>query len=67
MLTAANLKVLARARLAGREQYIKVSLFPEWSIVSQWNPEARYQAIGTVAAPAVRNMIAASRKLLVKI
>jgi HEPN domain-containing protein len=54
-------------RLSGREQYIKVNLFPEWTVVSQWNPEARYQPIGTVTAPAVRSMLAAARKLLVKL
>jgi hypothetical protein len=54
-------------RLSGREQYIKVHLFPEWTVVSQWNPEARYHAIGTVAAPTVRTMIAAARRILVKL
>ena len=54
-------------RLSGRQQYIKVSLFPEWTVVSQWNPEVRYQPIGTVAAPTVRNMIAAARRILVKL
>lgn len=54
-------------RLSGREQYIKVSLFPEWTVVSQWNPEARYQAVGTVTAQAVRQMLAAATKLMVKL
>ena len=46
-------------RLSGREQYIKVTLFPEWTVVSQWNPEARYQAVGTVTAATAQNMISA--------
>lgn len=54
-------------RLSGREQYIKVNLFPEWTAVNQWNAEARYQPVGTVNAPAVRSMLAAARKLLLKL
>lgn len=54
-------------KLSGREQYIKVNLFPEWTIVSQWNPEARYQPVGTIAATTARSMIAAARKVLGKL
>ena len=54
-------------RLSGREQYIKVNLFPEWTIVSQWNPEARYQAVGAVTAATAEDMIVAARKILAKL
>jgi hypothetical protein len=54
-------------RLSGREQYIKVNLFPEWTAVSQWNPEARYQAVGMVTAATAQNMIAAATKILAKL
>jgi HEPN domain-containing protein len=50
--------------LSGREQYTKVRLFPEWTMVSQWNPEARYQAVGTVTAVTAEGMIAAAQKIL---
>ena len=54
-------------RLSGREQYTKANLFPEWTIVSQWNPEARYQAVGTVAAATAQNMISAAQTILAKL
>lgn len=54
-------------RLSGREQYIKVNLFPEWTVVSQWNPEARDQAAGTVTAATAQNMIWAAQKILAKL
>ena len=53
--------------LSGREQYIKVRLFPEWTIVSQWNPEARYQAVGTVTAVTAEGMIAAAQNILARL
>ena len=54
-------------RLSGREQYTKINLFPEWTVVSQWNPEARYQPVGTVTAQAVQQMLSAARKLMEKL
>ena len=54
-------------RLSGREQYIKVNLFPEWTAVSQWNPEARYQPVGSVTAETVQDMISAAQKILAKL
>ena len=53
--------------LSGREQYIKVHLFPEWTVVSQWNPEARYHAVGSVTAETAGNMIDAAQKILAKL
>jgi 1,2-phenylacetyl-CoA epoxidase PaaB subunit len=44
-----------------------VNLFPEWTVISQWNPEARYQAVGTVTAATARNMISAAQKILAKL
>lgn len=54
-------------RLSGREQYTEANLFPEWTIVSQWNPEARYQAVGTVAAATARDMISAAQTILARL
>ena len=99
MLTAADLKALARARVAdakallqasrfgefrrletfkthdldillrlsGREQYIKVNLFAEWTVVSQWNPESRYRPVGTVSVATAQGMISAAQKILAKL
>jgi len=53
--------------LSGREQYIKVHMFSEWTVVSQWSPESRYQPVGTVTLTSVHSMIAAVRRLLVKL
>jgi hypothetical protein len=54
-------------RLSGREQYIKVNLFAEWTVVSQWNPESRYQPVGTVTAATAQGMISAAQKILAKL
>jgi HEPN domain-containing protein len=34
-------------RLAGREAKIKASYPVDWSVVTQWDPEVRYQPIGS--------------------
>lgn len=31
-------------RLSGREPFVRVSLFAEWTIFKEWNPEVRYRA-----------------------
>jgi hypothetical protein len=54
-------------RLSGREQYIKVAMFAEWTVVSQWNPEVRYQAVGTVPSSTAQNMISAAQKILARL
>jgi HEPN domain-containing protein len=51
-------------RLSGREQYIEVHLFAEWTVVSQWSPESRYQPVGTVTATTTQGMISAAQKIL---
>lgn len=54
-------------RLSGREQYIKVNLFAEWTVVNQWNPESRYQPVGTVTTATAQGMISAAKKILAKL
>jgi HEPN domain-containing protein len=53
--------------LTGREQSIKVNYFAEWSAVAQWNPSARYQAVGTATEADAKLMLSASEALLRKI
>jgi HEPN domain-containing protein len=53
--------------LTGWEEFVKTSLFTEWSAVAQWNPEARYQPIGTVKESDAQLMIAAAKLLLERI
>jgi HEPN domain-containing protein len=53
--------------LSGREQYIKLNWFVEWSTVAQWNPSARYKPIGTAGSSDAKQMISAAKKLLGKI
>lgn len=48
-------------RLSGREAYIKTNLFAEWSAVSQWNPEGRYQPVGAVSEQVAKQMIEAAK------
>jgi hypothetical protein len=57
-----NLDVLLS--LTGREQAIKQTNFADWSIVSAWNPEARYQSIGNVAATDAQAFLASAAILL---
>jgi HEPN domain-containing protein len=51
-------------RLSGREHFVKSTLFVEWTAVSQWNPEARYRAVGQATLESLQPMIAAARTLL---
>jgi hypothetical protein len=60
-----NLDVLLH--LSGVEQTVKLGFLTEWSIVSQWNPESRYQCVGTLAEPDANMMIASTKKLLAHI
>jgi hypothetical protein len=53
--------------LTGREEFIKTHLFTEWSALAQWNPNARYQAIGTAKEPDAQLMISATKLLLEEI
>ena len=53
--------------LSGLEGKIKPAFLTEWSIVSQWNPESRYQAIGSVSASDASTMINSTRTLVAQI
>ncbi|MDZ7261571.1 MAG: HEPN domain-containing protein [candidate division KSB1 bacterium] len=53
--------------LTGHEQHIKMNFFAEWSVVAQWNPEVRYQPIGTAGETDAQLMISAATTLLKKI
>jgi hypothetical protein len=57
-----NLDVLLS--LSGREQTIKQNHFAHWSIVSDWNPEDRYRAVGGVAAQDAQDFLASTTALL---
>lgn len=50
--------------LSGIEEKIKTGFFLDWSNVATWNPEARYDPIGTVSKLDAYNMIAATKKLM---
>ena len=57
-----NLNVLIR--LSGVEERIKTSLMTEWSVVAEWDPEARYKPIGSTTKQAAELMLASTRVLL---
>ena len=50
--------------LTGREDRVKASYFAEWSAVAQWNPSARYQAVGTAQRVDAELMISSAGILL---
>lgn len=50
--------------LTGLEDKIKLNHFAKWSIVTQWNPEARYNPIGNVKDSDAKEMLDASKELL---
>ncbi len=52
--------------LSGIETTITTQYFKEWSIVSKWSPEMRYNPIGTAKRNDAFNMIEAA-KVLVKV
>lgn len=53
--------------LTGHEQKLKTNFFAEWSAVAQWNPNARYQPIGTAKRPDAQLIILAAKTLLGRI
>lgn len=57
-----NLDVLLR--LSGAEEQVKGGYFAQWSVVVQWDPEARYKPIGSASVEDARSMIESSRTLL---
>ena len=50
--------------LTGMEDKVKLKHMAAWSIVAQWNPEARYNPIGNVKEADAKEMIDASKELL---
>jgi HEPN domain-containing protein len=50
--------------LSGCEEKIKNKYFAIWSIVAQWNPEARYSPIGNVKQVDAKEMLQASKDIL---
>jgi hypothetical protein len=57
-----NLDVLLH--LSGVEARIKTAMFIEWSIVAGWNPESRYNPVGTASASDASQMVIATKLLL---
>ncbi|SRR5260370_26410147 len=57
-----NLDVLLR--LSGKEGIIKTRHFLEWSVVGSWEPETRYQPIGTATKRDATDLISATRVLV---
>jgi HEPN domain-containing protein len=50
--------------LSGAEERIKTKYFAEWSAVATWDPEARYNPIGSASKTDAELLIEAARKLL---
>jgi len=56
-----NLEVLLR--LSGRE-VVRINHMADWSVVSNWVPESRYQLPGVVTPQGARSMIDSTRRLM---
>src|SRR5438309_9850942 len=50
--------------LSGAEDKIKTRYFAEWSAVATWDPEARYNPIGSASRTDAELLVEAARKLL---
>jgi HEPN domain-containing protein len=50
--------------LSGCETKIKSRYFTEWSIIATWEPEVRYQSIGTASRSDAFSMLESARTLL---
>jgi HEPN domain-containing protein len=50
--------------LSGCEDKIKLKHMADWSIVAQWNPEARYNPIGNVKDSDAKDMLESTKELL---
>ncbi len=57
-----NLETLLR--FSGVESRVTLALDAEWSQVKEWNPEQRYDPVGTQTAADSGDMITATRKIL---
>ena len=51
-------------KLSGAESKIKVNFLADWSVVARWDPEARYQPIGTATRQESRSMIDSTKSIL---
>jgi HEPN domain-containing protein len=51
-------------RFSGAEARVKARHLAEWSVVLDWNPEKRYQAIGQSTAQQAADMVTCVRRLL---
>lgn len=50
--------------LTGLEDKVKLKYMAAWSIVAQWNPEARYNPIGNVKDSDAKDMLESTKELL---
>lgn len=50
--------------LTGLEDKVKLKYMTEWSIVAQWNPEARYKPIGNVQEADAKDMLDSAKELI---
>lgn len=50
--------------LSGCEDKIKLKHLADWSIVAQWNPEARYNPVGSVQDSDAKDMLDSTKELL---
>ena len=50
--------------LSGCEDKIKLKHFSDWSVVAQWNPEARYNPIGNVQSTDAKDMLESTKEIL---
>lgn len=50
--------------LTGLEDQLKLKYMTEWSIVAQWNPEARYKPIGSVKESDAKDMLDSAKELI---
>jgi HEPN domain-containing protein len=51
-------------RLSGQAPRLKAKYLADWSLVSKWNPEARYERIGNVTRQDLQAMIDAASNLM---
>ncbi len=57
-----NLEILLR--LSGRETFIRANHTASWSVIASWNPESRYNRIGTTSRIQAETMIQETETIL---
>lgn len=57
-----NLDILLQ--LSGKEKAIKGGHLADWSVIAQWDPEARYKSAGSAKKNEAQQMISSSRNAL---